>query len=404
MQQEPNISELCRIIQQSVGSAVQNALHSPEVAEIKQTVKDVAKEVTDDLTGSVRQAADDLAGSVRQSVKPRVRVYDTPPPPQADAVVAMVQKKTLRQMSVQGGLMTGFGISGAILGLALAAVVAVAAFIFAGSFAASLAFGLFSLIPLGGCVAFALLASRGLAQSGMAARYRRYVATIGDDKFCPVKLLAEAVGKKTKFAVKDIQRMINAGLFPQGQLDGQKSCLILDMDTYRQYLMAEEKMKQCRQEQQTPEPATAPKSDIEAALADGREYIRRMRLANDLIAGEVISGKLDRIESVCRRIFDLVEQQPEKLPDIRRFMSYYLPITLKLLEGYCKFDNQPVQGDNITAAKKEIEDTLDTVIMAFENLLDGLFQQEAMDLSSDISALEAMLAQEGLTGSDFKKP
>ena len=82
-------------------------------------------------------------------------------------------------------------------------------------------------------------------------------------------------------------------------------------------------------------------------------------------------------------------------------MNYYLPTTLKLLDAYEEFDSQPVQGENIKTAKQQIEQTLDTINIAFENLLDKLFTDEVLDVSSDISALETMLKQEGLTGSEF---
>ena len=82
-------------------------------------------------------------------------------------------------------------------------------------------------------------------------------------------------------------------------------------------------------------------------------------------------------------------------------MEYYLPMTIKLLNAYEELDRQPIQGGNIESSKKEIEETLDTLNIAFAKLLDNLFQDTAWDVSSDISVLEAMLAQEGLTKDDF---
>lgn len=61
-----------------------------------------------------------------------------------------------------------------------------------------------------------------------------------------------------------------------------------------------------------------------------------------------------------------------------------------------------MQGETITAAKAEILETFDTINVAFENLFDRLFQEDALDISTDISALETMLANEGLSGSDFQ--
>ena len=64
-------------------------------------------------------------------------------------------------------------------------------------------------------------------------------------------------------------------------------------------------------------------------------------------------------------------------------------------------DAQPVQGENITSSKKEIEAAIDTLNEAFAKLLDSVFKDTAWDVSSDISVLHTMLAQEGLTKDDF---
>ena len=84
-------------------------------------------------------------------------------------------------------------------------------------------------------------------------------------------------------------------------------------------------------------------------------------------------------------------------------MDYYLPTTVKLLEAYQELDGQPVQGENITTSKKEIEDTLDTLNEAFERLFDSMFQETAWDVSTDISVLKTLLAQEGLSGGQIDK-
>ena len=84
-------------------------------------------------------------------------------------------------------------------------------------------------------------------------------------------------------------------------------------------------------------------------------------------------------------------------------MEYYLPTTWKLIDAYRVLDQQSIQGENISSSKKEIRDTLDTINEAFENLLDSFFRNTAWDVSTDISVLKTMLAQEGLTGNkDFE--
>ena len=116
-----------------------------------------------------------------------------------------------------------------------------------------------------------------------------------------------------------------------------------------------------------------------------------------------ISRKISRIELIVQKIFDRAKEHPEIIPDLNRLMDYYLPMTVKLLNAYEDMDSQPIQGENITASKREIEETLDTLNVAFEKLLDSVFEDTALDLSSDISVLHTVLAQEGLTEDDITR-
>ena len=142
--------------------------------------------------------------------------------------------------------------------------------------------------------------------------------------------------------------------------------------------------------------------EMRKSLDEGRRFLSDIKAANIAIPGEDISGKLSRLEEVTEKIYDYVELHPEKFVEIRKFTEYFLPTTLKLVEAYEKLDYQSVQGQNISNAKKEIEDTMDTINLAFENLLDDLFQDMAMDISTDISVLETILAQEGLTENEMR--
>lgn len=109
------------------------------------------------------------------------------------------------------------------------------------------------------------------------------------------------------------------------------------------------------------------------------------------------------MEQIVHLIFQRAEEHPEVIPDLKKLMDYYLPMTVKLLDAYEDMDKQTIQGETIQSSKKEIENTLDTLNEAFAKLLDSIFQDTAWDVSSDISVLHTMLAQEGLTGNEFEK-
>lgn len=142
--------------------------------------------------------------------------------------------------------------------------------------------------------------------------------------------------------------------------------------------------------------------DSDKMISEGQAYLTQIRAANDRIEEPVISGHISRLEEISRKIFEFIAANPRKVPEVRKFLNYYLPTVLKLLNSYDKLTKQSVQGENIVSTLKRIEEIMTTVVTAFEKQLDRLFQDEALDISTDITVLEGMLAQEGLAGEDFK--
>lgn len=322
------------------------------------------------------------------------------------------------------------GAVGAATGVSLAVPVSILGVLFAGSLGLGLG---------------------GKKRLELAQRFRKYVSVLGNRTYCMVEELADSVGESSKFVRKDLKKMIRQGFFPQGYLDQKETCLITDKQTYQQYQDAQqsyEVRKKAAQQSKDPgrrdgdgqyfetafdsessggsENAAAKRSgtnqngaasghfadsDIRADLdpkcaeliAQGRSYIRHIHECNDRIPDEAMSEKLARLEVVVTRIFTEAERNPEVVDDLKKMMSYYLPTTKKLLDAYCNLNEQPVGGQNIDTMKKEIEETLDTLNSAFEKLLDDLFEEQAWDISSDISVLNTMLAQEGLTGNQFER-
>ena len=143
--------------------------------------------------------------------------------------------------------------------------------------------------------------------------------------------------------------------------------------------------------------------EVQEVLDKGEAYIQKIHASNDAIPGEEISVKIAKMEQIVEQIFQRAEEHPEIIPDLKKMMDYYLPMTVKLLNAYEEMDSQPVQGENITSSKKEIEETIDTLNVAFEKLLDSIFEDTAMDVSSDISVLNTVLAQEGLTEDELTR-
>lgn len=258
-------------------------------------------------------------------------------------------------------------------------------------------------LGLGALIGGGTLLSSGIRSLGRVSRYKVYLKALGKNTHIALEKLSRSVGKPVKFVRKELQGMINQGLFLEGHLDHEEQNLITSDETYAHYEQSRLQMEARKQaEAAAPQqPSSTPDPKVQEVLDRGNAYLREIRRCNDEIPGEEISAKISRMEAIVQRIFERAKAHPEIIPDLKKLMDYYLPMTIKLLNAYADMDRQPIQGDTIRASKQEIDTTLDTLNLAFEKLLDSVFQDTAMDVSSDISVLHTLLAQEGLTGNDF---
>lgn len=137
--------------------------------------------------------------------------------------------------------------------------------------------------------------------------------------------------------------------------------------------------------------------ELDELVVQKNVAIQKMRELNGKIRDEKLSGQIDHMEELTDNIFKQVAKNPKDVSQIRKFMNYYLPTALKLLEYYAELSTQGVRGKNITVSMTKIEGIMDTIIEAFEKQLDSLFGTAALDISTDITVLEGMLQREGLT-------
>ena len=143
---------------------------------------------------------------------------------------------------------------------------------------------------------------------------------------------------------------------------------------------------------------------VDQLVRHGQEMIAQIRDENSQIPDPVLSKKIDELESISNQIFLTVTDKPEKAPQIRRFMDYYLPTVLKMLTNYRKLGEREVTGENAEKTKKSVEGAMDIVLEAFKKQHDQLYQRDMLDVTTDISVLETLMKQDGLIENVPMKP
>ncbi|MDO5701860.1 MAG: 5-bromo-4-chloroindolyl phosphate hydrolysis family protein, partial [Lachnospiraceae bacterium] len=202
----------------------------------------------------------------------------------------------------------------------------------------------------------------GTRSAKKTEHFNKYREILRRKKFASIRDISGETGVPEKVVLSELNEFTERKLFKQGHFDDRKTCFIASDELYEEYRRtqkASDEMKAREEERKKAEGEVSP--EIRKILDDGNAYIRLIRESNDAIPGEEITGKLNRMEHIVRRIFEEVKKRPELAGSLNLFMNYYLPTTTKLILAYRDLDARDVQGDNITTAKREIENSLDTI-------------------------------------------
>ena len=235
------------------------------------------------------------------------------------------------------------------------------------------------------CGAARMKAGRQMGQ------FADYADSVDYHKGLPVSMLADLTHQKPKKVHKRLQKYIRKGWL-NAWLDDKTDTLYLTAEDYRaaQEALAAQRTRPAPQPEQEDAPETP--LNLETARRFAKVLEQEQQLMQDAQGAEELAHMQKTTEAIC----DWLETHPESLPKARRFAEYYIPTTLKLLHTYN--DVQGQKGDNAESIRRDIAGILHTLNQAYSNLYDNLLSDVALDVSSEIAALQGMLANDGLTG------
>ena len=235
------------------------------------------------------------------------------------------------------------------------------------------------------CGAARMKAGRQMGQ------FADYADGVDYHKGLPVSMLADLTHQKPKKMRKRLQKYIRKGWL-NAWLDDKTDTLYLTAEDYRaaQEALAAERARPAPE----PEQEAAPETPLN--LETTRRFAKVLEQEQQLMQDAQGVEELARMQKTTEAICDWLEAHPESLPKARRFAEYYIPTTLKLLHTYN--DVQGQKGDNAESIRRDIAGILHTLNQAYSNLYDNLLSDVALDVSSEIAALQGMLANDGLTG------
>ena len=397
-----------------VSDVIDNAIKSNDYTDLSRQIGGLMRSATDTVAHTASSFAKGVSEAAKQGESMRDRPVRGRTPSQVrreEAERRSAERRNREAYEAQyfakpgdttgGKILQVIGAAGSVvfgaLTVTLGVVAAAAHGIFLGAAAGPLAVVTAVITAVSFC---------GIIFGGRAVKktehFNKYRSILLRKLYADVDDIAKESGVPRKKVVSELKEFSSKGMIKQGHFDDKETCFIASDELYSQYRetaqhAAELRQAEEQQRMQSEAREAAYSPEVKELLEKGNEYIRMIHEANDRIPGEEVTDKLNRMETITRRIFEEVRKRPELAGSLNLFMNYYLPTTTKLVKAYEEMDQQPVEGDNIKNAKREIENSLDTISDAFEKLLDSFFKEQAMDVSSDINVMKMMMQQDGLT-------
>lgn len=247
-------------------------------------------------------------------------------------------------------------------------------------------------------LANAALIARLVSTIKFKTRFDSYEELLGYKSWEFIEDIAICAKQKEAVVIKDLHRAIKQKLIPQGHFSNENRVFMVSNQAFNQYMenpAVYDRYFQKKIEERRRVKARTRK--ISQMIETGEQYIEKIHGYSTLVKDKRVSRKISKMKAVVSMIFHELDANPGQAPSLGVFLNYYLPTTEKLLDAYVTMDEKQVSGKKTSQMRKEIDEALNTILEAFENILEKMYEDQEMDIISDIEAMELSMKQECLT-------
>jgi 5-bromo-4-chloroindolyl phosphate hydrolysis protein len=224
---------------------------------------------------------------------------------------------------------------------------------------------------------------------------RPYADLVGNRAFVELEELAKRRNLPLAKTRKEVRGMLRCGIIPQGRMDESEQLLFLTGQAYEEFSRAAYVRQKQNEEQKEMEAQLT--EDARRVLAEGGRQLTEIRELTERMQDPQMKKEISDLGRQVEQILAQARRNPSAISRLRRFVSYYLPTTVKMLHVYADIEARGLNTDNAKETKREIRETMRTIHQAFDALLQDLVQDMSWDIQSDLSAMKTMMEQDGLT-------
>jgi hypothetical protein len=244
------------------------------------------------------------------------------------------------------------------------------------------------LVPLGLSLGWS-----GFKRLRLVYRAYKYQKILRADPAHSIAMLASLTGKPKKEVLSQLKLLMNERYLTFCRLDAENE--------HMEFINPGDGSTEAYREPASS--ATPGITETERICGEYERLLKKLGEIKEKIDNTDITAKVTHLEKLAAEILAAVRSDPEKQQKIRMFVNYYLPETVSLLTSYEQFEEHTFAGDNLKAAKSDIEDILEKLVTGFEKQLDLLYAGDFLDVSSNTDVLETMMSKDGLTEDELRR-
>lgn len=237
--------------------------------------------------------------------------------------------------------------------------------------------------------------------------YTRFLRELGHNTVIPIRDLASSVQKSEEDTIKELMYMMNKGYFKQARIVENNSLFLLDIPTFKLYKnqknqmpnLSHEENKKIAQDANT----KTNKDKAEEIIRISSKEITSINLDISRIKNRNFLEKVIEIKKTIENITNIIKRYPEKAYVLDKFIEYYLPTTVKLIDAYTEYEIMESNDSKIKNSLAEIESSIEIINEAFEKIQLELMEDRTMDIKTDIDTMKILLNQEGYLEKDWSK-
>lgn len=210
-------------------------------------------------------------------------------------------------------------------------------------------------------------------------------------------LLGLGIGKITSIMGSGLDTTTHNKRDRERQAREAEQARILEEENRKRAQLEEERKKK---EEANRIPLTGDKI-ADQVITTGQDMLETIRRENAAIPDKDLTDLMNDLSVKCEQIFRTVSEEPSKAPQVRKFMNYYLPTTLKMLANYRTMEQRGVSYGEMKEARETTIHGMNLILTACQKQIDNLHRDNMLDISTDIDVLEQMLKRDGFTENEI---